>query len=661
MEYGLSIFASTASLTSSGTATATPIPFDTQGYFPRHIRVSTTADCYVAIGDLGVTAVAGDMLLQAGDAQLLHVSDCKAISILSVSGSATVTVAAMELGNWSTDQRTLDYNFTTLSAVPSTVTFTRGTGGGYFGSDGLFKWQGYNLLTYSQDLTNGAWGKSNCIVTGSDPSFLVTTSGLSHNVTNGIGGASGVTVTPNTQYTFTFYAKRGTMTDVKYSVYNITGAANIIAPTSYYSQINSDTETRITVSFTTPVGCTSINCFLLRDSGVTGTVYLGKPQLEAGSTANQYSPTTTAANSAPRLDYDPATLLPRGLLVEEQRTNSETNTAAITKGTAGDTATVGGGITGPDGEASIIHTANGASGLHWMAQGAITPTAGNTYTISVYLKDGTQTFVQVATGTAHSGATVYCNFDLSNANMTAGAGIVSGSNFCISVGNGWYRCGFSYVTSAAALGACVVTCAVTSLAAARLPNQAVSGTYYRWGGQYESTSGMGSATFATSYIPTTTAAATRSADSDNMTNTNFSSWYNAAAFTMVVQFVGNAVGIRTYWCISDGTLGQSIMLQSIAGTLTLTVTNVTTQATLNLGTIVTGTVYKVASAWAAADFASSVNGAAVVTATSGTLPTPNKFSIGEDFSNSNEANTRFARVSGYTSRLPNGTLVALAL
>ena len=51
-----------------------------------------------------------------------------------------------------------------------------------------------------------------------------------------------------------------------------------------------------------------------------------------------------------------------------------------------------------------------------------------------------------------------------------------------------------------------------------------------WGGQVE----LGG--YPTSYIPTTSAAVTRAADLALLTGTNFSSWYNASAGTIIIVF-----------------------------------------------------------------------------------------------------------------------------
>jgi hypothetical protein len=151
-----------------------------------------------------------------------------------------------------------------------------------------------NLASYTEDFSNEFWDKSNITAT---PNTIIapdgTLTGNTVEITinpNGNRLNEGAVVSPNTTYTFSFYCKRGTATDLKYSIYNRTNPSDIVVPTSYYSQTNSSTWSRISFTFTTPANCTSIGIYPLRDAGSLGTCFLWGAQLELGSTATTYIP-----------------------------------------------------------------------------------------------------------------------------------------------------------------------------------------------------------------------------------------------------------------------------------------------------------------------------------------------------------------------------------
>jgi hypothetical protein len=217
------------------------------------------------------------------------------------------------------DGATLDLDFT-KGVLDPRITFTRASAGTRVGPNGLIESIPTNVPRFDHDpitckplgllieeqRTNIAL-QSNSIATGWNyATYTVVSSGRES--PDGLGNATEVNMpstsgnirqTPacsaSTAYTFSFWAKSGTAVDVKYSVRDVSNAVDIVASTSFYASINSVTYTRVSVSFTTPVGCLLVAIYPLRDSGVTGTVFIWGAQLQAGAFPTSYIPTTSAA------------------------------------------------------------------------------------------------------------------------------------------------------------------------------------------------------------------------------------------------------------------------------------------------------------------------------------------------------------------------------
>ena len=158
-----------------------------------------------------------------------------------------------------------------------------------------------NLLTKTEDFGDAAWIPASVSVT---PNAIAAPDGtVTADMLSVIAACAfrtiDITVLASSNYTFTFYAYRGTASELKYSVYNTSALADIVSATSFYSQTVAGAWSKVTLNFTTPVGCTSIRLFPIRDPGVIGTCYIwGASLVPADQAALPYQRVNTAT------DYD---------------------------------------------------------------------------------------------------------------------------------------------------------------------------------------------------------------------------------------------------------------------------------------------------------------------------------------------------------------------
>jgi len=153
-----------------------------------------------------------------------------------------------------------------------------------------------------------------------------------------------ITVTANTAYTWSFWARNNGGSQARYRVWNVNGSANIVDYTlsgsNYVSSIGgagntSSTWVRVSVPFTTPIGCTSV--FVYPSSSDSGSVDLlvWGAQLEAGTGASSYIPTATAAvtRAADKLTMSNIALMQwnqtAGTFLWDMDVQAETNTSSF--------------------------------------------------------------------------------------------------------------------------------------------------------------------------------------------------------------------------------------------------------------------------------------------------------------------------------------------
>jgi hypothetical protein len=258
-----------------------------------------------------------------------------------------------------------------------------------------------------------------------------------------------------------------------------------------------------------------------------------------------------SSNTA-RFDYDPVTLAPKGLLIEEQRTNlltysADLDNAAWTKTLSSITANT---IVAPDGTLTgdkLVEDTT-ATNTHFATPASASFVSGTAYTISFFAKsDGSGRRIQALFPNTAFSLSTRVNFNVDTQTVTPGVNATGTIN---AVGNGWYRCAATMTataTASATIPFVLATTDASSFAAATYTGNGYSGIYI-WGAQVEA------GAFPTSYIPTTTAQVTRAADSASMTGVNFSSWYRQDEGTLFVtsETKSNASFIRIA-AISFGT------------------------------------------------------------------------------------------------------------
>lgn len=142
-----------------------------------------------------------------------------------------------------------------------------------------------NLVLQGRDISNAAW---NTVALASVARDAVGVDGVANSATtltadgttDSVFNAVDITVTQNTVYTFSFWAKAGTATGLKLAVRDQTGAAFISSDISYTP--GTGVFMRVTHTFTTPSGCVALRIYPLRNLSTTGTVIIDGVQLESG-------------------------------------------------------------------------------------------------------------------------------------------------------------------------------------------------------------------------------------------------------------------------------------------------------------------------------------------------------------------------------------------
>lgn len=365
-----------------------------------------------------------------------------------------------------------------------------------------------------------------------------------------------------------------------------------------------------------------------------------------------------SVTNTPRVEYD-ASGNCLGLLMEASRTNLMTYSQDLS---GADWSSLGSTLssnsaTAPDGTTTAdLVTEDGSSSAHGYVNNRTLATS-TVYTTSFWAKPNGRTFAimrYTGTGWLNSDQAAFFNLTGSGSLGTLGTGVTA---TITAYPNGWYRCTSTYTTAASSGTGSGSRLAFSSADTTQIYAGNSSSGMYFWGVQQEA------GRFASSYIPTTTLAVARTADSCIRT---LGSEFSATAGTVVVNvadFISADVAANN--CIAsldDATANERYTLQrtNTAGAMRLNVFDGgANQAAIDGLSVISTAGVRLAYAYAANDFAISGNGGAVATDVAGTLPTVTRLDLGSRLTGEHLWG-HIRRFDYYPTRLPNADLLRLA-
>jgi hypothetical protein len=315
----------------------------------------------------------------------------------------------------------------------------------------------WNLLEQSNTFSNAIWDKSNATLTSGQSGYDATSnawkfessvgtstyiaqSSFSILRTQSIYAKAGTTskfsiIVGGYGNGMQFDLSNGTIVDNSNSAY-FSGSITSVGNGWYYIVV--------TVQATAPTYGFLIAPQLLNGGGISvgDYIFIQNAQLNIGSTAKPYFPTTDRLN-VPRLTYQNGGGGCPSLLLEKQSTNNFLYSEQFDQADwvkISPTTITANTTTSPDGttNADSLNSTTSTEAIYQVS-------ASGTITFSVYAKAGTTTSLQLASTTSFNGRGA--DFNLSNGTASAvyqiGSGdadINGGTSSIVNVGNGWYRC-----------------------------------------------------------------------------------------------------------------------------------------------------------------------------------------------------------------------------
>lgn len=559
---------------------------------------------------------------------------------------------------------TLNLDFSNTKTLDPRINFRRGTPGAYYDGKTHAKAE-ENLISYSEDFSDESWIKQNGISVESNIAIAP----------DGNVSATRIYKT-GAQWLRYEYTQAGTYTlscwvkseaeSGDFTLESWNANDNSATGSNSFTATNEWRRYQYTVTIETSNGTTS--WYPCVPENPNERFFIWGAQLEQRESVTAYTPTNGnpitkyqpqlmfASPDQPRFDHDVLTGESKGLLIEESRTNlisySEDFTASFwnenRSGTITNDHILPNQTISPDGvslASKIVPTNN--NGVHYIATSNLENISQNTvYSASFYVKAAEIDTIAIAFK-KYDGSVNWVNFDLTNITATP---VHTFDDYSIQdVGNGWRKCVVSLNLGTGSGSNPGLLYMYVKEASAWTGNN-YDGVYV-WGAQVEAGS------FPTSYIKTSGASATRSADNASITGENFSSWYRQDEGSLYSEVNTLASSSHSRISMSDGTSSNRIFISN--GIYPLYINkNGDIQVRESSGAIVN--VYsKRAAGLKKNDFALSIDGGDPLLDTSGDLPLVDRLAFSTSHIFDNHVNGHIKKLSYYPQRLTNEQLQQL--
>jgi hypothetical protein len=482
------------------------------------------------------------------------------------------------------------------------LSFTRASNGTRVNSAGLVEVCPWNLVTYSNDFSNAVWNKNNINLTSGQTDKDGGTNAWKVDFTGSANSAYMFQELPAGQKTGAVWVK-GTAGQTAFIGIQASVGSNLFTFDGTWQQIV-QTTTDIYYVFSNYGASATATTFLMQ--------YV---QANIGTTLKPYFPTTDRLN-VPRLTYQNGGGGCPSLLLEKQSTNRCTYSEDFSNAAWNKV---------EDSGCSITITPNYTTASNGLPAARLVASRTNTSTLAA--------LVNYATNTSTSSTK-----SIWMKNNNAGNVTIMFGDEAVTITDSWERYSvtntYLYLIVGLRYSGVALTCDIS-----------ITGSQFELG------------SYATSYIPTTSASATRVAD--ECTKNGIGALIGGTSGTVFFDIKTNPVlssaNYKQFCYYLDSASAQSYMYLNDVNQI---VTNSNWGSLSYATAFQPNTRYKVALVYAPNDFALYVNGVSVATASSGTPKDNVNISIGQ-FSGTENCEFVFNQYTHFKSRLTNAELASL--